>query len=57
VVGKNRFERAFTALEELKAEGSQIIAHLTCKGRRVPAVVTSFSYDDELGRTRTFELE
>lgn len=56
VIGKNRFERARDTLRELMAEHTPVTVTLTCRGSDRPPLADRFSFTDDTGSRRTYEL-
>ena len=56
VFGKNRYESAYEALQDLKEDGEPIDVTLVCQGQRKTPIATRVSFRDEDGEEIAYEF-
>ena len=56
VFGKNRYERAYEALQDVMEDEEPIEVTLLCQGERKTPIATRFSYRDEGGEEVAYEF-
>jgi hypothetical protein len=56
VVGKDRYERAYDALRDVRAAQQPVEVTLECRGERKTPIATRFSYRDKGGEEIAYEF-
>jgi hypothetical protein len=56
LVGQNRYERAYEALQSVKEDERPVKVTFECRGKRKTPIVSRFSFRDEVGDEVAFEF-